>query len=70
LDHGEVPGVTEIQAGGGVFGDVHYREHYGAEHEYALTVLTTIISRPTATRIVCDAGFKSMAAHLALPAPS
>lgn len=64
-----LPGVTEIQAGGGIFGDVHYRQNYGVEHEYALTVLTTVISRPTSTRIVCNAGFKSMAQHPAPPAP-
>jgi len=39
------------------------------EHEYALTVLTTVISRPTPTRIVCDAGWKSMAVHPTLPEP-
>ena len=53
-----VPGVTEVQAGGGIFGDVHYREDYGVEHEQALTILTTVASRPTPTRIVCDAGME------------
>ena len=64
-----VPGVTEVQAGGGIFGDVHYRQDYGVEHEQALTILTTVASRPTPTRIVCDAGWKSMAVHPTLPAP-
>jgi D-serine deaminase-like pyridoxal phosphate-dependent protein len=64
-----LPGVTEIQAGGGIFGDVHYREDYGVKHEQALTILTTVASRPTPTRIVCDAGWKSMAVHPTLPAP-
>lgn len=63
------PGVTEIQAGGGVFSDIHYREHYGIEHEHALTVLATVISRPTATRIICDSGWKSMGHHQAVPRP-
>jgi D-serine deaminase-like pyridoxal phosphate-dependent protein len=63
------PGVTEIQAGGGIFCDVHYRKDYGVDHEYALTVLTTVISRPTPTRIVCDAGWKSMARVPMLPEP-
>jgi D-serine deaminase-like pyridoxal phosphate-dependent protein len=63
------PGVTEVQAGGGVFGDVHYRKDYGVEHEYALTVLTSVVSRPTATRIVCDAGWKSMSRVPSLPEP-
>jgi len=64
-----LPGVTEVQAGGGVFGDVRYRTTYGVDHEQALTILTTVASRPTATRIVCDAGWKSMAVHPTPPAP-
>ncbi len=63
------PGVTEVQAGGGIFCDVHYRKDYGVDHEYALTVLTTVISRPTSTRIVCDAGWKSMSRVPTLPEP-
>src|SRR6185295_12525715 len=41
------PGITEIQAGGGVFCDVHYRKDFAVEHPYALTVMTTVTSRPT-----------------------
>jgi D-serine deaminase-like pyridoxal phosphate-dependent protein len=63
------PGVTEVQAGGGVFGDVYYRTHCGIAHERALTVVTTVISRPTPTRIICDAGWKRMAQHPAPPEP-
>ena len=65
----KLPGVTEVQAGGGVFCDVHYRRDYGVQHEYALTILTTVISRPTATRVICDAGWKAMARFPALPEP-
>lgn len=65
-----VPGVTEVQAGGGIFGSVHYRKHYGVEHEQALTILTTVASRPTPTRLVCDAGWKSMAVYPTPPVPS
>ncbi|HEY7139605.1 MAG TPA: DSD1 family PLP-dependent enzyme [Methylomirabilota bacterium] len=64
-----LPGVTEVQAGGGIFGDVHYLQDYGVKHEQALTILTTVASRPSPTRIVCDAGWKSMAVHPTLPAP-
>jgi len=64
-----LPGVTEVQAGGGVFGDVHYRKDYGVEHEQALTLLTTVVSRPTPTRIICDAGWKAMSPLPALPQP-
>ena len=64
-----LPGVTEVQAGGGIFCDVHYRNDYGVQHEYALSILTTVVSRPTPTRIICDAGWKSMAQQPALPVP-
>jgi len=63
------PGVTEVQAGGGVFCDLRYRKDCGVEHEYALTILSTVISRPTPTRIVCDAGWKAMAYHYKYPEP-
>jgi D-serine deaminase-like pyridoxal phosphate-dependent protein len=64
-----LPGVTEVQAGGGIFCDVHYRRDYGVPHEYALSILTTVVSRPTPTRIICDAGWKAMAGFPALPEP-
>jgi D-serine deaminase-like pyridoxal phosphate-dependent protein len=63
------PGVTEVQAGGGIFGDVYYREAMLVEHECALTVLATVTSRPTATRIVCDTGKKTMSTDAAQPRP-
>jgi len=39
------------------------------DHEYAMTVLTTVISRPTARRIVVDAGFKAMSSQHSAPEP-
>jgi D-serine deaminase-like pyridoxal phosphate-dependent protein len=63
------PGVTEIQAGGGVWGDLVYGERLGVDHEYALTVLSTVTSRPTPTRIICDAGRKTMSMDAAVPRP-
>ena len=63
------PGITEIQAGGGVFCDVHYRKDFGVEHPYALTIMTTVISRPTPNRIICDAGKKTMSSDAAMPEP-
>ncbi len=65
----KLPGVSEVQAGGGIFCDMHYRNDYGVQHEYALSILTTVVSRPTPTRIICDAGWKTMAQQPALPAP-
>lgn len=64
-----LPGVTEVQAGGGIFCDVHYRTDYGVQHECALMIWTTVTSRPTPTRIICDAGWKSMGRHPNLPEP-
>ena len=63
------PGVTEIQAGGGVFSDVHYRKDFSVDHPYALTVMTSVTSRPTPTRIICDAGRKTMSTEASMPEP-
>jgi D-serine deaminase-like pyridoxal phosphate-dependent protein len=64
-----LPGVTEIQAGGGIFADVYYREVMHVDHECALTILATVTSRPTPSRIICDAGKKSMSSDAAVPRP-
>ena len=63
------PGVSEIQAGGGVFSDVHYQVDFGVDHPCALTVVSTVTSRPNPRRIVCDAGFKTMSRDVSLPRP-
>jgi D-serine deaminase-like pyridoxal phosphate-dependent protein len=62
-------GVTEVQIGGAIFSDVHYREHYHVDFDCALTLLATVTSRPTPTRIVLDAGRKAMPDDVATPAP-
>jgi D-serine deaminase-like pyridoxal phosphate-dependent protein len=64
-----MPGVTEIQAGGGIFHDVHYAEHYGVDHEFAMTIMASVVSRPTLTRIVVDAGHKTMNGNQGAPRP-
>ena len=59
----EVEGVTEIQAGGACLMDLFYAEecHLAAQgYEFALSILATIVSRPTSDRVVVDAGFKTM----------
>ncbi len=61
------PGVTEVQVGGAIFNDEHYRTHYGLDFPSALTVLATVTSRPTPTRIVLDAGRKAMSWDAAPP---
>lgn len=61
-------GITEIQAGGGAYGDLRYGEEFGAPLERALTLWTTVISKPSPRRIVCDGGFKAVASQ-PLPRP-
>jgi D-serine deaminase-like pyridoxal phosphate-dependent protein/predicted dehydrogenase len=62
-------GVTEVQVGGAIFSDIHYRTHYHVYFPFALTVLATVTSRPTLTRIVLDAGKKTMSGDTAIPEP-
>jgi D-serine deaminase-like pyridoxal phosphate-dependent protein len=64
-----VPGVTEVQAGGGIFGDVHYRDDFHVDHECALTVITTVVSRPHDRMIVTDGGFKTLSSQHSMPQP-
>ena len=53
-------GVTELQAGGGIFADPWYRQKCQVHGlEYSLSVLTTVVSRPTRDRAVLDAGQKT-----------
>ena len=63
------PGVTEIQAGGLIFSDELYRTRFGLDFPQALTLLATVTSRPTATRIILDAGKKAMSSDAAPPRP-
>lgn len=65
----EQKGITEIQAGGGIFSDMLYRKTFGVEHPYALTILATVTSRPDPKRIICDAGKKTMTGDAAMPEP-
>ena len=63
-----IEGVTEIQAGGGIFSDVLY-ESWGVDHPFALTVMSTVTSRPVPRRIITDAGRKAMSMDIATPRP-
>jgi D-serine deaminase-like pyridoxal phosphate-dependent protein len=63
------PGVTEIEAGGAIFSDMHYRTHYHLDFPPALTLLATVTSRPTDTRVIIDAGKKAMSSDAAAPMP-
>ena len=64
-----VHGITEIEAGGGIYGDLVYRNAFGIDHPMAMSVLATVISRPAPTRIVTDSGFKSLSTQNAMPEP-
>lgn len=65
----DVSGITEIQAGGGIFGDVRYRDLYHVDLDFALTVLSTVTSRPNPRRIICDAGKKALSTDAGMPMP-
>ena len=65
----QVKGVTEIEAGGAIFGDRYYQAQ-GAQHQSALSILATVISRPAPTRVITDSGVKAMSTdHHAQPWP-
>jgi len=63
-----LPGVTEVQAGGGIFGDVASQD-WGVGTQPALFVQTTVTSRPAPDRIIVDAGFKTMPRWHNVPQP-
>ena len=64
----DCPGVTEVQAGGLIFMDAFYRQKCQVrEFDFALTLLTTVVSRPAADRAIIDAGRKSQNAEIHLP---
>jgi D-serine deaminase-like pyridoxal phosphate-dependent protein len=53
-------GITEIRPGTYVFMDVGQGNAIGSYDSCAATVLATIISKPTATRVIADAGAKAL----------
>lgn len=63
-----LPGVTEIQAGGAIFGDAAY-QRWHAPTQPALFVRTVVSSRPAPDRIVVDAGWKTLPGWIMPPVP-
>jgi D-serine deaminase-like pyridoxal phosphate-dependent protein len=63
------PGITEIQAGGGCFMDMTYSDRFGnvGPLQYALTIISTVVSRPAPDRAICDAGRKTMSDQMMMP---
>jgi len=62
----QIKGITEIQAGGGIFCDMAYQA-WGVALEPSLFVRSTVTSRPVPTRIILDAGFKTLPRGFASP---
>ncbi len=54
-----IDGVTEVQAGGGIWGDQMYL-NLQANVRPALTLVAQVTSRPTPTRVIFDAGRKTI----------
>jgi D-serine deaminase-like pyridoxal phosphate-dependent protein len=64
----ELPGVTELQCGGGVFACQYYTRLCQVEgHRAALFVLATVVGRPAPDRAILDAGLKAMSEHRTPP---
>ncbi|MFN8624039.1 MAG: DSD1 family PLP-dependent enzyme [Chloroflexota bacterium] len=69
-----VPGVTELQAGGGCLMDRFYAEQCHMTElgfEFAVTILASVAGRPkhAPERAILDGGFKTMSDSMALPLP-
>jgi D-serine deaminase-like pyridoxal phosphate-dependent protein len=64
----EIKGVTEIQAGGGIFACRYYTEAcHVSGHVPAISVLATVVSRPHPDRAILDIGQKSISPFKASP---
>jgi len=63
-----LPGITEIQAGGGMFNDRAYSGRQ-VDTEICAFVRCTVTSRPIPERIILDGGFKTIPAWPGEPIP-
>lgn len=63
-----IAGVGEVQAGGGIFGDMTYQS-WGVPTKPALFVQSMVTSRPVPERIIIDAGFKTLPRGFVSPQP-
>ena len=63
---GEYPGITEIEAGSYVFSDARYSGVI-PQFKTALSILTTVVSRPEKDIVITDAGLKTMTSEFGMP---
>ncbi len=63
---GTYPGITDVQVGSYATMDGR-NESLGLPFELAITVLTTIVSRPEKTRAITDAGMKALSVDAGMP---
>ncbi len=64
----DCPGITELQCGGGIFADPMYRNQMGVKNlDYSLTILATVVSRPSLERAILDSGRKTVNPDAHLP---
>ena len=57
----DLAGPTELQAGGGIFACRYYTHHCNVKgHTPALSVLASVVSRPSPDRAILDAGRKAV----------
>jgi D-serine deaminase-like pyridoxal phosphate-dependent protein len=64
----DIAGITEVQAGGGIFACRYYTEACRViGHCPAISVLATVVSRPYTDRAILDIGQKSVSQHQASP---
>lgn len=57
----DIDGITELQAGGGIFACRYYTEICRIQgHQPAIAVLATVVGRPAADRAILDIGRKSI----------
>ena len=68
---GSIPEMTEVQAGSYVFMDSTYRnvEGVGNQFDCSLSVLATVVSRPSPNRVIVDTGLKVLAKEFGIPQP-
>lgn len=64
---GDYPGVTEVQAGAYATMDTQEGGMEGVDFDYALTLLTTVISRPYPEKALLDCGLKSITRDMGWP---